>query len=301
MHAFSWNDTERAHYREVFALMQDHLDEKTSRLLGAAMAMSLGAGSHTAIREITGLSMDTLQFGVAQLQGESSLPAERIRRRGGGRKPITEIYPDLVPSLVKLVEEDTQGDPESSLLWTTKSLTHLADALTAQGMPVSPKTVSRLLAAEGYSLQANRKRFDRGSDHPDRDQQFRHIAAQTQAFQDRGQPVVSVDTKNKVLVGAYRNAGQEYRPQGSPIEVNAHDCPDPQVGKAIPYGVYDPVQNTGFVNVGTDHDTASFAVASLRQWWLRMGQAAYPEATALLITPDGGGSNGYRLHGFKVE
>ena len=265
------------------------------------MALSLGEGSHTAIHAMTGLAMDTLQLGVAQLQGEAALPEDRLRRLGGGRKPITDIYPNLVPALLTLVGEDTQGDPESPLLWTTKSLSHLADELTKQGMPVSTTTVSRLLADEGYSMQANRKRFDRGSDPPDRDQQFQYIAEQTKAFQDRGQPVISVDTKKKETIGNDKNGGQEYRPKGDPVEVNAHDFPDPTLGQAIPYGVYDPVRNTGWVNVGTDHDTAEFAVASIRQWWLRMGRTEYPEATELLITPDGGGSNGYRVNLFKWE
>ncbi len=301
MQAFDWNEAEREHYRRMFELLDGHLDEKATRLVGAAMALSLGAGSHSAVRAITGLAMDTLQLGVAQLRGDVALPAERIRRHGGGRKEITEIYPDLLPALRKLVEEDTQGDPESPLLWTSKSLSHLADELTKQGMPVSAKTVSRLLADEGYSMQANRKRFDRGSDHPDRDQQFQYIAEQAQDFQDRGQPVISVDAKKKEIIGNFKNGGQEYRPKGQPVEVNAHDFPDPELGKAIPYGIYDPVSNTGWVSVGIDHDTAEFAVASIRQWWSQMGHTAYPNATELFITPDGGGSNGYRLHGFKLE
>ena len=301
MQAFDWNEAEREHYRRMFELLAGHLDEKSTRLVGAAMALSLGAGSHSAVRGITGLAMDTLQLGVAQLRGDVALPAERIRRHGGGRKEITEIYPDLVPALRKLVEADTQGDPESPLLWTSKSLSHLADELTTQGMPVSGKTVSRLLAAEGYSMQANRKRFDRGSDHPDRDQQFQYIAAQAQDFQDRGQPVISVDAKKKETIGNFKNGGQEYQPTGEPVAVNAHDFPDPALGKALPYGIYDPVSNTGWVSVGIDHDTAEFAVASIRQWWDQMGRTAYPNATELFITPDGGGSNGYRLHGFKLE
>jgi hypothetical protein len=300
MPAFEWDEAEREHYRRMYELLDGHLDEKAARLVGAAMALSLGAGSHSAVRGITGLAMDTLQLGVAQLQGDVALPTHRIRRPGGGRKAITEIYPDMVSALRTLVEEDTQGDPESPLLWTSKSLSHLADELTKQGMPVSPNTVSRLLADAGYSMQANRKRFDRGSDHPDRDQQFQYIAAQAQDFQDRGQPVISVDSKKKEVIGNFKNGGQEYHPTGQPVEVNAHDFPDPELGKAIPYGIYDPVSNTGWGSVGIDHDTAEFAVASIRQWWSQMGHAAYPHATELLITPDGGGSNGYRLHGFKL-
>ncbi len=300
MQAFQWNETERIHYAHVFTLMRDHLDEKGKRLLAASMALSLGEGSHTAIHQVTGLAMDTIQLGVGQLCGDVAVPRDRARRSGGGRKDITAIYPDIVPALLRLVGEDTQGDPESPLLWTSKSLTHLAQALTDQEMPVSTTTVARLLQEQGYSLQANRKRFDRGSDHPDRDQQFQYIAQQTQDFHDRGQPVISTDTKKKENIGEYKNGGQEYRPKKQPREVNAHDFPDAAQGKAIPYGVYDPVHKTGYVNVGTDHDTADFAVASIRQWWRRMGQTTYPDATELLITADGGGSNGYRLNGFKV-
>ena len=301
MQAFQWNETERIHYAHVFTLMRDHLDEKGKRLLAASMALSLGEGSHTAIHQVTGLAMDTIQLGVGQLCGDVAVPRDRARRSGGGRKDITAIYPDIVPALLRLVGEDTQGDPESPLLWTSKSLTHLAQALTDQEMPVSTTTVARLLQEQGYSLQANRKRFDRGSDHPDRDQQFQYIAQQTQDFHDRGQPVISTDTKKKENIGEYKNGGQEYRPKKQPREVNAHDFPDAAQGKAIPYGVYDPVHKTGYVNVGTDHDTADFAVASIRQWWRRMGQTTYPDATELLITADGGGSNGYRPNLFKVN
>ena len=300
MQALTWNPNEEAHYREIFERVRTHLDEKSRRLLGAAMALSLGPGNRGAIHAVTGLSLDTLQRGVAPLRGELPLPASQSRRAGGGRKPITEIYPEVLPALLRLVSEDTPGDPESPLLGTTKSLSHLADALTQQGRPVSPMTVSRLLAEQGYSMQANRKRFDHGSDHPNRNPQFAYIAAQTQAYQDRGQPVISVDTKKKDLVGRYKNGGREYRPAGSPVEVNAHDVPDKTLGQAIPYGVYDPISNTGWVNVGVDHDTADFAGASIRQWWVRMGREAYPDAPKLLLTADGGGRNGYRLNGFKV-
>ena len=296
-----FSERDRDRYRQIFSTLRDHLDEKTKRLLGAALALSLGRGGPQVIHEITGLSLHTLRLGGAQLQGAEPLVDDRIRRAGGGRKPITEIHPDIEAALLALVAEDTQGDPESPLLWTTKSLVHLAEALTQQGMPVSPVTVSHLLAKNRYSMQANRKRFETGSDHPDRDQQFQFINDEVRDFQSRGQPVVSVDTKKKELIGNYKNSGREYRKKGQPLEVNGHDFPDPDKGKAIPYGVYDPVRNVGWVNVGTDHDTAEFAVESLRQYWHRMGRTAYPEATELLITADGGGSNGSRIKLWKVE
>ena len=301
MPSVDWTDQDRARYQVIFDTVKDHFDEKAKRLLGAAMALSLGHGGQVIMHDVTGLALDTLQLGISQLQGTAALAEDRVRRPGGGRKPITEIYPEIEDALLKLVAESTQGDPESPLLWTTKSLSHLAQALTDQGMPISTVTVSRLLTQHGYSMQANKKRFEGGSDHPDRDQQFAYIAKETKEFQAKGQPVISVDTKKKELIGNYKNGGREYREKGTPLEVNAHDFPNPKLGKAIPYGVYDPTHNTGWVNVGTDHDTAEFAVESIRQWWLRMGHERYPNATELLMTADGGGSNGYRLKLFKVE
>ena len=301
MDTMHWTEEDQQRYRDMFENLREHLDEKAIRLVGASMALSLGRGGQSLIHELTGLAMDTLQLGIAQLQGRESVAPDRQRRSGGGRKPITAIYPTITDALRKLVADDTQGDPESPLLWTTKSLSHLAKALTDQGLPVSTTTVSRLLAEDGYSMQANRKRFDPGSDHPDRNQQFQYIAEQAKDFQDRGQPVISVDAKKKELIGNYKNAGQEYHRSKQPVEVNGHDFPDPAQGKALPYGVYDPVQNAGWVSVGTDHDTPEFAVASIRQWWLQMGKTTYPDATEWLITADGGGSNGYRPNLFKVN
>lgn len=224
-----------------------------------------------------------------------ALDGNRRRRAGGGRKPITETYPLLEEALLKLVAESTQGDPQSPLLWTTKSLEHLAQELAAQGMAVSRMTISKLLADHHYSMQANRKRFEGGSTHPvDRDKQFQYIQKMAEEFQAHGQPVISVDTKKKELIGPYKNSGREYREKGHPQEVNAYDFVDPKKGKAVPFGVYDPQKNEGWVNVGIDHDTAEFAVESIRQWWLRMGSLVYPHATDLLITADGGGSNSSR-------
>ncbi len=295
---FSAEDQRR--YSTMYELLREHLDEKVRRLLGAAMVLSLPHGGQAVIAEITGLAADTLRVGAQQLRGERALDDGRVRVRGAGRKPITAVHPELESSLLRLVEEATQGDPQSPLLWTTKSLRHLASELTAQGMPVSAPAVGQLLQRNGYSLQAPRKRFERGADHPDRDAQFRHIAEVSQAFMDQDQPIISVDTKKKELIGNYKNGGQEYRPTKQPLEVNAHDFIDPEQGKVIPYGVYDPQRNEGWVSVGIDHDTAEFAVAGIRRWWQEMGAAGYPKASELLITADGGGSNGSRLRLWKT-
>lgn len=297
-----FSEKERARYKSIFEELKDHIDEKTKRLLAAAMVKSLGFGGQKVIYELTGVSPDTLKLGVSELNGEVPLDDNRIRRTGGGRKPITEIYPGIEEELLKLVAESSQGDPESPLLWTTKSTAHLAQTLTDKGMPVSDRTVSQLLSKNNYSMQANAKRFEAGSASPaERDQQFQHISAMTRAFQEKGNPVISVDTKKKELLGHYKNGGREYREKGKPLEVNAHDFPDKAKGKAIPYGVYDIHRNEGWVHVGNDHDTAQFAVESIRQWWLRMGLATYPNATELLINADGGGSNGSRNKLWKVE
>ncbi len=236
---------------------------------------------------------------MAQLQGNTPLDPDRIRRPGGGRKPITDVYPGVEAALLKRVGESTQGDPESPLLWTTKSLDHLARALADQGMPISRVTVSQLLTQNHYSMQANRRRFESGSHHPDRDGQFAHIAAMTRQFQGLGDPVISVDAKKKERIGLFKNNGREYHPTRQPVDVNGHDFMDKDLGKAIPYGVYDPTDNSGWVNVGTDHDTAEFAVESIRQWWYRMGRQLYPDAKGLLITADGGGSNSSRSRLWK--
>ena len=227
------------------------------------------------------------------------MPQGRQRRPGGGRKPLTEHDPTLVRDLEALVEPTTRGDPQSGLRWTCKSLRKLAEELGRQGHRVSARKVGDLLHAQGYSLQANRK-TEEGSDHPDRDAQFGHINQLALAFQERGQPVVSVDTKKKELVGNFHNGGREWQPKGEPQRVSTHDFPSQAQGKAIPYGVYDVGQNCGWVSVGTDHDTAEFAVATLQQWWQQMGAGTYPEAKELLITADGGGSNSSRGRLWKV-
>jgi Rhodopirellula transposase DDE domain len=237
--------------------------------------------------------------GVREL-GAPPDPHGRIRRPGGGPKRLADTDPGLLEALEGLVDPDTRGDPGSPLRWTTKSTRQLAEALTAQGHPVSDDTVGRLLKQQGYSLQRTRKTLE-GAQHPDRDGQLPCLNEQAREHLAAGQPVVSVDTKQKELVGNFANGGTEWQPAGEPVEVDVHDFPDPKVGKAIPYGVYDLGANTGWVSVGTDHDTAAFAVATLRRWWQSMGRTLYPTATRLLVTADAGGSNGYRMRAWKTE
>jgi transposase len=287
----------------VYQLVWPYLDERQRRLLLAAGARGLGRGGITAIAKATGTSRQTVHTALAELGdpgGVDQLPAGRIRRPGGGRKPLTRTDPGLLAALDALVDPDTRGDPESPLRWTCKSTAQLARALTAQGHPVSDDTVGRLLKQQGYTLQRTRKTVE-GAQHPDRDAQFGYLNEQAKGHLGDGQPVVSVDTKKKELVGNYANGGAEWQPSGQPVGVLVHDFPDKQLGKAIPYGVYDLGANTGWVSVGCDHDTASFAVASLRRWWQTMGKALYPAADRLLVCADAGGSNGYRVRLWKTE
>jgi transposase len=283
------------------------LDEATRRAWAAVEARAIGHGGVTLVAKATGLSRGTLYAGLKDLEagrvGAEAGPhgERRLRRPGGGRKPLTQHRPGLVAELERLVEPTTCGDPMSPLRWTCKSTSELARALSKKnGKSVSARTVATLLKSLEYSLQGNYK-TEEGKSHPDRDAQFRHISRQTQAFQKRGEPVISVDTKKKELVGNYKNGGREWRPKGKPERVKGHDFQDAALGKVIPYGVYDVTANTGWVNVGVDHDTPAFAVASIRSWWLQMGRRAYPEATELLITADCGGSNGYRPRLWKTE
>lgn len=283
------------------------LDEKRRRLWAATEAEQLGYGGVAAVATATGLSPNTIRGGVKELTaGRPSQrvvapeQGDRIRRPGGGRKRLTDKDPRLVAALEGLVQPYTRGDPMNPLRWTCKSTERLAAALTRQGHPIAARKVADLLHTLRYSLQANQKTRE-GARHPDRNAQFEHINAQTRAFQRRRQPVISVDTKKKELVGNFKNPGREWRPKGQPRRVNLHDFADEELGKVIPYGVYDLAQNRGWVNVGTDHDTPEFAVASIRQWWKRMGRAAYPHATALLILADAGGSNGYRSRLWKAS
>jgi Rhodopirellula transposase DDE domain len=276
-----------------------HLDERQRRLLMGAEARALGHGGIRLVARAASLSEATVSAGVAELEAGEA-PLGRARRPGGGRKRAAELDLGLRPALLALVEPDARGDPMSPLRWTAKSTRTLAAELTAQGHKVSADTVGDLLRAEGFSLQGNAKAVE-GAQHPDRDAQFRYISEQARAHQDAGDPVISVDTKKKELVGDFANGGREYRPKGRPAPVRTHDFMDKDLGKAIPYGVYDVAANAGWVNVGTDHDTAAFAVESIRRWWQAMGAAAYPAARRLLVTADAGGSNSYRTRAWKAE
>ena len=275
------------------------LDEKSRRLVLGAVARAAGDGGVTAVAKLTGASWQTVADGAAELDCGQLAPAGRVRRPGGGRKKLAETDPGLVPALLDLVADSTRGDPQSPLAWTTKSVKHLAEELTAQGHRCSPQTAWRLLHGQGFSTQSA-ARVTEGKRHPDRDAQFRHIAAQAAGHLAAGQPVISVDARKKEQVGEYAQAGREWRPQGDPVRARSHDFPDEQAGHAIPYGIYDVGANTGFVNVGTDHSTAAFAVESIRRWWAMAGQDAYPRATRLLVTCDAGGSNGWRNRAWKA-
>ena len=277
------------------------LDERTRRLWAASEAEQLGYGGVSTVATATGLSRTTILAGQHELQRAPSAEVPtRQRQPGGGRKPLPAKDATLLAALEQLVEPDTRGDPMRPLRWTCKSTRRLARELTRAGHPISARSVAALLGNLEYSLQANRK-LREGRSHPDRDAQFQHINRQIQAFQDRRQPVISVDTKKKELVGDYKNAGREWRPAGQPAPVQVHDFPDPAVGKAIPYGVYDLAANQGWVSVGVDHDTAEFAAESVRRWWQMMGQPRYPQAQELLILADGVGSNSSRSRLWKVS
>jgi hypothetical protein len=284
--------------RERFSAVAPFLDERGRRLVAAAEAFAAGYGGIAAVAMATGVAPSTIGRGLKELAQDE--PSERVRRPGAGRKRTISKDPRLLPDLEALVEPTTRGDPASPLRWTCKSVRHLAQALQAQGHAVSRTLVAHLLSEAGYSLQANRKTTE-GNSHPDRDAQFGYLNTQVTTALAEEQPVISVDTKKKELVGDFRNNGREYRPQGNPEEVRVHDFLIKELGRAVPYGVYDLAANSGWVSVGVDHDTAAFAVNSIRQWWLNVGWARYPEATRLLITADGGGSNGSRVRLWKRE
>jgi len=290
--------------REKLDLLAPLFDEQTRRLWAAAEAQVLGRSGISLVARATGLSRTTIHQGIKDLvelrETKVLEKKKRIRAVGGGRKPIDEYDPTLRRDLERLVDPVTRGDPESPLRWTCKSTRQLAAALVEQGHVVGRQKVADLLAELGYSLQANQKTKEGSANHPDRDQQFNYINEQATAFQHRNEPVISVDTKKKELVGEFKNGGQEWQPKGEPEQVQGHDFPDPKLGKANPYGVYDHHANVGWVSVGTDHDTSEFAVESIRRWWNKMGRLRYPDATELLITADGGGSNGYRVRLWKV-
>jgi len=310
--------------RRKFDVVRPFLNERLRRVWAASEAHALGRGGVLVVAVATGVARSTIGRGLRELRDAagraagsaagsgSSLPSRpadplapppgsgRQRRLGGGRTALTQRDPALLGALDALVEPTARGDPQSPLRWTTKSVRVLARELTTQGHPVSPATVATLLHQLDYSLQAPRKTKE-GADHPDRDAQFVHINGQTRAFQARGQPVVSIDAKKKELVGNYKNGGREWRPAGQPEAVRTHDFPDKTLGKVAPYGIYDLTANTGWVSVGTDHDTASFAVDTLHRWWQQMGHTTYPAATELLLQADSGGSNSSRSRLWKVE
>ena len=282
----------------MFGELFPHLDERQRRLMMGAQARALGHGGIRAVARAAGVREATVSLGAAELAGGAERLG-RARREGGGRKRLADTDPGLVPALLALVEPDERGDPGSPLRWTVKSVRVLAAELTRQGHAVSADTVDMLLHEQGFSLQGNAKTIE-GSRHPDRDAQFGYINAQARAFQEAGDPVVSVDAKKKEQVGEYENAGQTWRPRGEPARVRDHDFAAPDSLTAIPYGIYDLAANAGWVNVGTDHNTAQFAVESVRRWWKDRGSADYPAAGRLLITADAGGSNGYRTRAWKA-
>jgi len=284
-----------------FKLLAGVLDERARRLVAGAEAEAIGFGGVTAVARASGLSRGTVIRGVAELKvAPKAARGQRIRRQGAGRKRTIDQDASLKRDLESLVEPVTRGDPESSLRWTCKSVRQLAAELRRMNHRTSHRMVAELLHEMEYSLQANSKTLE-GSAHPDRDAQFHHIADKSREFQKAGQPVISVDTKKKELVGDFKNNGKELRPKGDPEKVRVHDFVIPALGRAAPYGVYDVTKNAGWVSVGTDHDTAAFAAQSIRRWWESMGAQAYPEAARLLITADSGGSNGARVRLWKVE
>jgi hypothetical protein len=286
----------RKRYREMAPV----LNEQSRRRFVALEARVLRRGGVSLMSRISGLARSTIYQGLLDIRDNVSAPPGRVRKAGGGRKKKTVDDPTLVTDLKSLVEPVTRGDPMQPLLWTTRSLRNLVAALTKKGHQVCPTVVGDLLRSMGYSLQANSKTRE-GSKHIDRDAQFQYINAQATAFLAAREPVISVDTKKKELVGNFKNNGGEWRRKGAPELVNIHDFIDPKLSRAVPYGVYDIADNVGWVSIGTDHDTASFAVNAIRRWWRTMGKKRYPKATRLMISDDGGGSNGYRVRLWKVE
>ena len=287
--------------RQRFQSLSPFLNERMRRLFAASEARAFGYGGVSAVAKATGVSRRAIAVGLRELQDSSDPAGSRIRRSGGGRKKTVEKDSQLLQDLEGLIEPVTRGDPQSPLRWTCKSVRRLSEELDRMGHAVSHQLVAELLTELGYSLQANRKTTEGESQHPDRNAQFEYINDTIKAFQSVSQPVISVDTKKKELVGDFKNAGREWRRKGDPERVRIHDFEIPELGKAAPYGIYDLTHNVGWVNVGVDHDTAAFAVASIRSWWLTMGKATYPQADELLITADAGGSNGCRLRLWKVQ
>ncbi len=275
------------------------LNEKQKRRLVGAEAVAIGRGGIKISCDITGISCPTIRKGISEL-GSQARYDDRVCIQGGGRKKTIDQSPEIKELLEEIIEPETRGDPESPLRWTCKSVRNIAELLNEEGYGVSYQTVASILHELEFSLQGNKKTKE-GDDHPDRDQQFKYISKAAKYFLNNKNPVISVDTKKKELVGNYKNPGREWQAKGKPKEVNGHDCPNPKVSKAIPYGIYDIGDNKGWVNVGITSDTAEFAVESIRQWWKKMGKKRYPKSKTLLICADGGGSNGYRSRLWKVE
>ena len=286
--------------RERFLSLSPHLSERERRLFAATEARAAGYGGIAAASAATGIAVSTIGRGLKELSALDTLAPDRVRRPGGGRKLLVEKDATLLSDLLTLVEPSERGDPMSPLRWTCKSLSQLAAALVAQGHRIGRTVVGELLHKQKFSLQANRKTRE-GDSHPDRDAQFIHINNSVKTALAAGQPVISVDTKKKELVGDFKNAGQAWRPRGEPEEVRVHDFLIKELGRAVPYGVYDLAANAGWVSVGMNHDTAAFAVQTIRRWWTEIGSTRYPDATRLVITADGGGSNGSRLRLWKRE
>jgi len=283
-----------------FEALKTVLDERSRRLWAAAESQAIGRGGISIVAKSTGISRQVIRQGIAELKGPATLASGRVRREGGGRKRAIDKDASLKTDLESILESTTRGDPEAALRWTCKSVRQLTEELKRMKHQVSHQVVADLLHELGYSLQANRKTKE-GSNHPDRNAQFEHLNGKVKWSLARHQPVISVDTKKKELVGDFKNGGRELRPQGKPELVRVHDFIDPELGRATPYGIYDLGRNSGWVSVGIDHDTAEFAVETIRRWWRTMGRSAYPQATRLLITADAGGSNGPRLRLWKVE
>jgi transposase len=286
--------------KQRYEALSPVLHERGRRWFAATEARAYGYGGVSVVARITGIARSTIERGMREMEAKGLMAAGRSRRPGGGRKAKRSEDATLLPDLQRLVEPATRGDPMRTLRWTSKSLRHLAQALQERGHSVCPHVIADCLRELGYSLQANRKTRE-GGNHMDRDAQFHYINDQATAFLAAGEPVISVDTKKKELVGNFKNQGREYRPKATPEAVNVHDFIDPALGRAVPYGVYDIADNKGWVSVGTDHDTASFAVHAIQRWWDTLGQTRYPKASRLMITADGGGSNGHRVRLWKVE
>ena len=291
---------DNATIKKRFEKLEPYLDERLRRLVAGAEALAIGRGGISVVSRETGLCREAIRVGCEELESAETLSLGRIRKAGAGRKRTVDQDPTLKADLERLIDPVTRGDPESPLRWTCKSTRQLTKTLIGMGHQTSHRMVGELLRELGYSLQSNRKTLE-GSSHPDRDAQFEHIYAQVKSFQGSGDPVISVDTKKKEQVGNFKQGGQEWQPTGQPELVKVYDFQDPELGKVAPYGVYDPTLNVGWVNVGTDHDTSQFAVESIRRWWRSMGTSCYPGAQRLLITADGGGSNGSRVRLWKQE